>query len=150
MDAVLRGAAIYLFLLVLFRLAGRRTFAEMTSFDFVLLLMIGEATQQALLGDDFSVTNAFIVIITLIGIDILFSLAKSHLPKLDKIIEGQPMIVVEHGKPLLQRLKRARISVDDVLGAARELRGLEHIGQIKFAVLEPNGNISIIPEDEWR
>ena len=150
MDAVLRGAAIYLFLLVLFRFAGRRTFAEMTSFDFVLLLVIGEATQQALLGDDFSVINAFIVIITLIGIDILFSLAKSHLPKLDKIIEGQPMIVVEHGKPLLQRLKRARISVDDVLGAARELRGLEHIGQIKFAVLEPNGNISIIPEDEWR
>ena len=150
MDAVLRGAAIYLFLLVLFRLAGRRTFAEMTSFDFVLLLVIGEATQQALLGDDFSVVNAFIVIITLIGIDILFSLAKSHLPKLDKVIEGQPMIVVEHGKPLLQRLKRARISVDDVLGAARELRGLEHIGQIKFAVLEPNGNISIIPEDEWR
>ena len=150
MDAVLRGAAIYLFLLVLFRLAGRRTFAEMTSFDFVLLLVIGEATQQALLGDDFSVVNAFIVIITLIGIDILFSLAKSYMPKLDKVIEGQPMIVVEHGKPLLQRLKRARISVDDVLGAARELRGLEHIGQIKFAVLEPNGNISIIPEDEWR
>lgn len=150
MDAVLRGAAIYLFLLVLFRLAGRRTFAEMTSFDFVLLLVIGEATQQALLGDDFSVVNAFIVIITLISIDILFSLAKSYMPKLDRFIEGQPMIVVEHGKPLLQRLRRARISVDDVLGAARELRGLEHIRQIKFAVLEPNGNISIIPEDEWR
>ena len=150
MDAVLRGAAIYLFLLVLFRVAGRRTFAEMTSFDFVLLLVIGEATQQALLGDDFSVTNAFIVIITLIGIDILFSMLKNHLPWLDKVVEGQPMIVVEHGKPLLQRLERARINVDDVLGAARELRGLEHIGQIKFAVLEPNGNISIIPEDEWR
>lgn len=150
MDAVLRGAAIYLFLLVLFRVAGRRTFAEMTSFDFVLLLVIGEATQQALLGDDFSVTNAFIVIVTLIAIDVLFSLAKGYLPKLDKFIEGQPTIVVEHGKPLLQRLKRARVSVDDVLGAARELRGLEHIGQIKFAVLEPNGNISIIPEDEWR
>src|SRR5690606_21013945 len=150
MDAVLRGTAIYLFLLVLFRVAGRRTFAEMTSFDFVLLLVIGEATQQALLGDDFSVTNAFIVIVTLIAIDVLFSLAKGWLPKLDKIIEGQPTIVVEHGKPLLQRLKRARVSVDDVLGAARELRGLEHIGQIKFAVLEPNGKITVIPEDEWR
>ena len=94
MDAVLRGAAIYLFLLVLFRIAGRRTFSEMTSFDFVLLLVIGEATQQALLGDDFSVTNAFIVIITLIGIDILFSMLKNHLPWLDKVVEGQPMIVV--------------------------------------------------------
>lgn len=150
MDAVLRAAAIYLFLLVLFRIAGRRTFAEMTSFDFVLLLVIGEATQQALLGDDFSVTNAFIVIVALIAIDILFSLAQSHIPGLAKLISGEPMIVVEHGKPLLHRLKRARVSVDDVLGAARELRGLEHIGQIKFAVLEPNGAISIIPEDEWR
>lgn len=150
MDAVLRAAAIYFFLLILFRLAGRRTFAEMTSFDFVLLLVIGEATQQALLGDDFSVINAFIVIVALIAIDILFSLAQSTIPGLSKFINGEPMIVVEHGKPLLQRLKRARVSVDDVLGAARETRGLEHIGQIKFAVLEPNGAISIIPEDEWR
>jgi uncharacterized membrane protein YcaP (DUF421 family) len=150
MDAVLRAAAIYFFLLILFRLAGRRTFAEMTSFDFVLLLVIGEATQQALLGDDFSVINAFIVIVALIAIDILFSLAQSTIPGLSKFINGEPMIVVEHVKPLLKRLKRARVSVDDVLGAARETRGLEHIGQIKFAVLEPNGAISIIPEDEWR
>lgn len=150
MDAVARAAAIYLFLLVLFRIAGRRTFAQMTSFDFVLLLVIGEATQQALLGDDFSVTNAFIVIIGLVVIDILFSLAKNRLPWLDKLVEGVPMVVVENGRVLKERLARARISEEDVLGAARELRGLENLEQVKFAVLEPNGQITVIPKDEFR
>jgi uncharacterized membrane protein YcaP (DUF421 family) len=73
MDSVLRAAAIYLVLLVLFRVAGRRTLSEMTSFDFVLLLVIGEATQQALLGEDFSLINAVLVIITLIMLDVLIS-----------------------------------------------------------------------------
>ena len=70
MDAVLRAIAVYLVLLLLFRVAGRRTLAEITTFDFVLLLIIGEATQQALLGEDFSVTNAVIVIATLLFIDV--------------------------------------------------------------------------------
>lgn len=150
MDAVVRAAAIYIFLLVLFRIAGRRTLSQMTSFDFVLLLVIGEATQQALLGEDFSVTNAFIVILALVAIDILFSLAKSNFPKLDRIVEGVPMIVVENGRVLKERLARARISEDDVLGAARESRGLENLDQVKYAVLEANGQITVIPKDEWR
>jgi uncharacterized membrane protein YcaP (DUF421 family) len=70
-DSVLRAAAIYLVLLVLFRVAGRRTLSEITSFDFVLLLVIGEATQQALLGEDFSLIHAVLVIVTLIMLDVL-------------------------------------------------------------------------------
>ena len=70
MDSVLRSAAIYIVVLFVFRVAGRRTLSELTTFDFVLLLVIGEATQQALLGDDFSITNAFIVIVSLVGMDI--------------------------------------------------------------------------------
>lgn len=73
MDAVLRAAAIYFVLMVLFRVAGRRSLTDLTTFDFVLLLIIGEATQQALLGDDFSVTNAILIISTLIAIDVGFS-----------------------------------------------------------------------------
>ncbi|WP_298720498.1 YetF domain-containing protein [uncultured Ferrovibrio sp.] len=150
MDIVLRAAAMYIFLLVVFRIAGRRTFSQMTSFDFVLLLVIGEATQQALLGDDFSVTNALIIIVSLIAIDIVFSLAKNRFPKLDRMVEGVPMIVVENGRVLKQRLERARISEDDVLEAARELWGLETLAQVKYAVLEANGHITVIPKEEWR
>ena len=100
MDAVLRALAVYLFLLVLFRVSGKRTLAEITTFDFVLLLIIAETTQQALLGEDFSVTNSFLLITTLIGVDIALSVFKQRYPRLDNAIEGQPMILVEHGRPI--------------------------------------------------
>jgi uncharacterized membrane protein YcaP (DUF421 family) len=150
MDAVLRAAAIYLFMLLLFRIAGRRTLANLTNFDFVLLLIIGEATQQALLGDDFSVTNAFIVIVALVGIDIGLSLVKARSPRLGKVLEGVPMVVVEHGRPLHPRMERARVSEEDVLQSARETQGLERMDQIKYAVIELGGSISIVPQDEPR
>ena len=76
MDAVMRASAVYLSLLLIFRLAGRRTMAQMTSFDFVFLLIISEATQNAMLGDDFSFTNGALVILTLVGLDVLLSHVK--------------------------------------------------------------------------
>jgi uncharacterized membrane protein YcaP (DUF421 family) len=92
-DAVLRAAAVYGFLLVVMRISGKRTLAQVTAFDLILLLIIGEATQQALFGDDFSVTNAFIVITTLLGMDIAFSLLKEHLPFFARATEGRPLVV---------------------------------------------------------
>ncbi|GAC1036414.1 DUF421 domain-containing protein [Pseudomonas sp. No.117] len=148
MESVLRAAAIYAFLLVLFRLTGRRALSEITTFDFVLLLVIGEATQQALLGDDFSVINAFVVIATLVLIDILLSLFKQRSPQVGRFLDGMPLIVVEYGKPLTQRLRKARITEEDILEAARQSQGLERMEQIRFAVLEKNGQISVIPESE--
>ncbi|MDH0747820.1 DUF421 domain-containing protein [Pseudomonas sp. GD03842] len=144
MDAVLRAAAIYLALMVLFRISGRRALGELTSFDFVLLMIIGEATQQALLGDDFSVTNAVLVIVTLIAIDVGFSLAKRRSKRLGKLIDGGPTIVVENGEFLRHRMHEARIEEDDILQAARLEQGLETVAQIKYAIIERNGKISII------
>jgi uncharacterized membrane protein YcaP (DUF421 family) len=117
----------------------------MTSFDFVLLMLIGTATNRALLGEDFSLINALIVISTLIILDILMSLAKRDLPWFAKIVDALPMIVVDHGHVLHDRLRKARIDDDDVLVAARKHHGLEHMDEIKFAILEADGNISIIP-----
>jgi uncharacterized membrane protein YcaP (DUF421 family) len=146
MDAVLRAAAIYVFLLIIFRISGSRTLAQITTFDFVLLLIIAEATQQGLIGDDFSVTQAMLLIVTLIGIDIGLSLLKEKLPTLDRWLEGTPLVIVHDGKPLRERMKGARVDESDVLVAARELQGLERMDQIKFAVLERTGEISIIPK----
>ncbi|MGE6319379.1 DUF421 domain-containing protein [Pseudomonas oryzihabitans] len=146
MESVLRAAALYAFLLVLFRITGRRALSEITTFDFVLLLVIGEATQQALLGDDFSVINAFVVIATLVLIDILLSLFKERSPRVGRFLDGVPLIVVEYGKPLTERLRKARITEEDILEAARQSQGLERLEQIRFAVLEKNGQISVIPE----
>nr|WP_314585751.1 YetF domain-containing protein [uncultured Pseudomonas sp.] len=146
MESVLRAAAVYAFLLVLFRITGRRALSEITTFDFVLLLVIGEATQQALLGDDFSVINAFVVIATLVLIDILLSLFKERSPRVGRFLDGVPLIVVEYGKPLTERLRKARLTEEDILEAARQSQGLERLEQIRFAVLEKNGQISVIPE----
>jgi len=145
MDSVLRAAAIYLVVLVVFRLAGRRTLSELTTFDFVLLLIIGEATQQALLGDDFSIVNAMVVIVSLVVFDISLSLLKNKSRWLSKLIDGEPMIIVEHDQVLESRIRKARIDEGDILEAARHSQGLERIDQIKFAILEKDGKISIIP-----
>lgn len=146
MDSVLRALAIYGFLLVIFRVAGRRTLSQMTSFDLILLLIVSEATQQALLGDDFSFTNAFLVIATLVGVDIALSILKRRSPHLDRWIDDVPLVIVEHGRPLEDRMRRARVDDADVLEAARASQGLERMEQIKYAVLERSGGISIIPE----
>ncbi|QXI24908.1 MULTISPECIES: DUF421 domain-containing protein [Pseudomonas] len=147
MDSVLRALAMYLALMVLFKIAGRRSLAELTTFDFVLLMIIGEATQQALLGDDFSLTNAILVIITLIAIDVGFSLLKQRSSWVSRLIDGEPTIIVENGKLLHRRLRHARLVEADVMEAARSSQGIETIDQIKFAIIERNGKISVIRQD---
>jgi uncharacterized membrane protein YcaP (DUF421 family) len=146
MDSVLRAAAIYVILLIIFRISGKRSLAQITTFDFVLLLIIGEATQQALLGNDFSLINAFMVIVTLIGLDIGLSLLKQHSKRLELWMDDTPLVIVEDGRPLKERMDKARVDESDVLTAARELQGLERMDQIKYAVLERSGGVSIIPK----
>jgi uncharacterized membrane protein YcaP (DUF421 family) len=145
MEAILRSLAIYVILLVVFRISGKRSLSQITTFDFVLLLVIGEATQQALLGNDFSVTNAFLVIVALIGIDIGMSLLKQRSKTVEKWLDSAPLVILEDGKLLKDRMDKARIDEADILAKARELQGLERIDQIKYAVLERSGGITIVP-----
>lgn len=145
METVLRAAGIYLVLMIVMKISGRRTLMQMTSFDFILLLIISEATQQALLGDDFSVTGAALTIITLFSIDILLGMLKERFPAAERMIDGTPIILIENGNPLSERMKKAGVDIDEVLLAARSSQGLERIDQIQFAILEKNGQISVIP-----
>ena len=94
MDVVLRSCVIYVFLMLIFRLAGKRSLAQVTTFDFVLLLIISEATQQAMLGNDYSMSNAFLVILTLVGLDIVLSFWKQQSPTVDRLLDGNPLIIV--------------------------------------------------------
>lgn len=145
MDAVLRASAIYVFIFVLFRISGKRTLAQVTTFDFVLLLIIGEATQQGLLGNDFSVTNAFLVVGTLIAIDIAMSLAQRQFRGLGRYLEGLPVVLIDNGEPIERHMQRARVDESDILERARQSQGLERLDDVKFAVLERDGSISIVP-----
>jgi uncharacterized membrane protein YcaP (DUF421 family) len=145
MDAVLRGAAVYLTVFVLFRLSGKRTLAQITTFDFVLLLIISEATQQALLGQDFSLTMAFLVILTMITLDRASDYLGFRFPRFNRLLNDEAVVLVEHGAPHDARLRHLHLSLDDVMEAAREKQGVERVEQIKYAVLERNGSISVIP-----
>ena len=146
MESVLRAAAMYVGLLIIMRIAGKRSLAQITTFDFVLLLIISEATQNAMLGQDFSITNAFIVIITLVTLDIGLSLLKRRSKKLDKLLDDVPLIIVEDGVALKDRMDKVRVDEQDVLSAARHLQGIARLDQIRYAVLERSGGISIIPK----
>lgn len=148
MDAIARGVVMYFFLLLLFRIVGRRTLGQMTNFDLVLLLIVSEATQNAMLGNDFSVTNGILVILTLVGIDIGLSLLKQHVPRVERHLEGLPLVLVDRGRPLKDLMYKARIDEQDILSSAREKHGLERMEQIKYAVLEAHGGISIIPKSD--
>lgn len=148
MEILFRTAAVYFFLLLLFRIGGKRSLSQITTFDFVLLLIISEAVQQALLGEDFSVINAFLVIATFFAIDIGISILKQRSKAVEKVIDGVPLIILEDGRPIQERMDKTRVDEADILAAARELQGLERLDQIKYAVLERSGGISIIPMPE--
>jgi len=145
MNPVIRGIIIYVFLLIIFRIMGKRTLNETTTFDAVLLLIISEVTQQALVGEDFSLTASAILICTLMGTDIIFTLAKEKWAGFSRLAEGVPLILVDNGKPLTRRMDKTKVDEDDILRSARTTFGLERMDQIKYAVLEKDGSITIIP-----
>ncbi len=146
MELILRTFFIYLFILIVFRITGKRTLSQLTTFDFILLLMVGQATQQALLMNDYSVTGAILVIVTLAGIDTLSAYFSKKSNLFDKVANGVPVIVIENGVLMEETLFNANLGVSDILEAARKNQGIDSIEQIKYAILEKDGMISIIPK----
>jgi len=146
MNPVVRGLVVYLFLLIVFRFMGKRTLNQTTTFDFVLLLIISEVTQQGLVGEDYSITTAVVLICTLMGVSLGLTLLKQLSGNLDDVLEGVPLVIVEQGKPLTRRMDKAKVSEEDVLHAARSIFGIQKMGDIRYAILEKDGSISIIPE----
>jgi uncharacterized membrane protein YcaP (DUF421 family) len=146
-DSVIRAIFVYLFLLLVFRIAGKRTLTQITTFDFVLLLIISEAAQNALVGENQSMTHAALLIVTLVSADVGLSFWKQKSRKLEKWLEGVPTVIVEDSKPLKDRMEKSRVDESEILAAARMQQGLERMDQIRYAVLERSGGISIIPKN---
>jgi uncharacterized membrane protein YcaP (DUF421 family) len=148
MDSVIRGLIVYLFLLVVFRIAGKRTLAETSNFELVVLLIISETTQQAMIDSDHSMTNAALVIITLLGATIALSIVKERYPAVDRVVGGTAVVLIENGHLQWDRLRATRVGPDDIMTAARDKHGLERMQQVKYAILEAGGGISIIPREK--
>ncbi len=137
----------YIFLLIIFRINGKRALTEATVFDFVLLLIIAETTEQAFLGEDISMTGSLLLIMTLIMLDVIMSLLKQKFSLFEKVVDGGPLILMDNGRLLYDRMKKERIDEEDILETARELQGLQRLDQIRYAILEKDGKITIIPKE---
>jgi uncharacterized membrane protein YcaP (DUF421 family) len=145
MDSLLRALVLFVFCLVVFRLSGKRTLKDVTVFDFVLLLIISEATQHALLDDDYSLVNGMLVIAAYVLFDVGLSLLKLKWPGIAKVMDGTAVILVENGKMQENVMKKSRVDKEDIMQSAREQNGIEKLEDIKYAILEKNGIITTIP-----
>src|SRR5215831_370258 len=146
MDSVIKACIVYFVLWAIIRISGRRTLGEMSAFDFILFLIIGGSTQRAITGEDYSLINALILVSTFVVIEVILSLLDLRSPVMRRVFEGTPTVLVENGQLMTYRLQRTRVTQDNILEAARRLHGLARMDQIKFAILESTGKISIIPE----
>ncbi len=145
MDLVVRAAVAFFFVLLLTRVIGRRELSSMQPFDVIMLVMIGDLVQQGVTQNDFSVTGALLVGSTIALLTVGVSFTSFKFPRLRPALDGEPVIVVEAGKPIERNLRRNRIALEELAAAARE-DGIESLDAVKWAVLETNGRISFIPK----
>ena len=148
MDAVIRALVVYLFLMLLFRVAGKRTLNGATPFDVVLLLIISESVQQAMIDNDNSITNALILATTLVALNFLLATLKHRFPRLGRALDGVPLVLVANGKPIRERLDREHVEEEEIMSAAREMQGIARLEQVRYAVLEESGRITVVPVEK--
>jgi uncharacterized membrane protein YcaP (DUF421 family) len=144
MDLVLRTVVIFFFILLMTRIVGRRELSSMEPFDLIVLVVIGDLVQQGVTQDDYSVTGALLVVATLALLTVLVSYMSYRFRPLRPVLSGDPIVLVEDGRPIDRNLRRERITLDELAAAAR-LQQVESISDVRFAVLETNGQISFIP-----
>jgi uncharacterized membrane protein YcaP (DUF421 family) len=143
MDLAIRAVALFFFVFLITRVVGRRELSSLEPFDLILLIVLGDAIQQGLTQDDYSVTGALIVIGVLATLQVLVSYASFRFPKLRPVLDGEPIVVVEDGKPIRKNLHRERISVEELTEEMR-LQQIASIDEVQWAVLETSGSISFI------
>jgi uncharacterized membrane protein YcaP (DUF421 family) len=143
MDLVLRTVAVFTFLLVLTRVIGRRELSSLQPFDLILLIILGDAVQQGLTQDDYSLTGAFLVIGTFAVLQVSVSWVGYRFPRTRPVLEGTPLVVVQDGEVIEHNLKRERLTLEEIAEAARAEQ-IAHLSEVKWAVLETNGSISFI------
>jgi uncharacterized membrane protein YcaP (DUF421 family) len=146
MEIVIRAAVIFVFLWVVTRAVGRSTLGELSTFELLLYVTMGDLVQQAVTQQDYSVTSAVLAVGTFSLITILLSWINSRSRRLRPITHGTPVIIVDSGEPLIATMRRERISMDDLMAASRN-NGIGRFGQIRLAVLETNGRISFFTDE---
>ena len=144
MDLVFRTIAIFFFIFFMTRIIGRRELGSLEPFDLILLVVIGDLVQQGVTQDDYSVTGAFIVVATIALLTVGISYVNFRVGPLRRVLEGEPIVLVENGRPIERNLRRERLTLAELAESARR-HEVENLEDVRLAVLETNGEISVIP-----
>ena len=145
MDLTVRAVTLFFFVFLITRVIGRRELSSMEPFDLILLIVMGDAIQQGLTQDDYSVTGALIVIGTFAILQVLISYLSYRFPRLRPALDGEPLVIVQDGKAIEKNMKRERITLEEVMVVARQQQ-VATLDDIAWAVLETSGKVSIIPK----
>lgn len=146
MEIVLRAAAIFLFLWVLTRVIGKKELAEMSAFELVLIVTIGDLVQQGVTQEDMSVTGAMLAVGTIALLVVAMSYIGFRWPGTKRVIEGVPVIVVDHGAFVDAAIEAERLTRDEVVSSARA-HGIDDLEHVRYGVLEPDGSFSFVRFD---
>lgn len=143
---IVRTLVVYVALLIGLRLVGRRELGQMTPFDLVVILLIANALQNAMVGPDTSVTGGLASAFTLLAVNWILSQLRARIPWLRRVVEGEPILLVSEGKVIDEHLRRASIDRADLEQAVRE-HGVATISEVETATLEVDGTVSVISKD---
>lgn len=147
MDLVIRAFVIFAFIYLLTRIVGRRELGANEPFDLILLVVIGDLVQQGVTQSDNSVTGILIVLSVVTLMTALFAYLNFRFPKIRPWMEGRPVVLIDNGAVIERNLRRERLTISEVEAEAR-LQQIASLGQVRWAVLERNGQISFIEGDE--
>ncbi|HOV58242.1 MAG TPA: DUF421 domain-containing protein [Rhodanobacteraceae bacterium] len=145
-ELLLRGSLVYLVLFLIFRLSGKRQVGQLTPFDLVLLLIISNAVQNAMVGPDTSLLGGLIVALVLIVWNRLLGYLSTRSRRMERLIEGRPEVVVHRGRVYEDVLHRNDISLDELRAALRR-NGAFDLSEVEYALLETNGALSVKKRD---
>jgi len=142
-DIAVRAVVLFVFVNLLMRVIGRRELSSLEPFDLILLVVLGDAIQQGLTQDDYSVTGAVIVISAIASLSVLTSYLNFRVPWMRRVLDGDPIVILQDGKVIEENLRRERITAEELAEQARgqQIASLE---DVKWAVFEPSGKISFI------
>jgi uncharacterized membrane protein YcaP (DUF421 family) len=143
MDIALRAIVLYCFIVFVMRVTGRRELSALSPVDFVLLIVVGDAIQQGLTQDDYSVTGALIAVSTLAAMQVLSSYLGFKSSRARKVLEGEPIVIIQDGNVITKNVERERMTVDELCESMR-LKQIASIADVEWAILETNGDISFV------
>jgi uncharacterized membrane protein YcaP (DUF421 family) len=146
-DVVLRTAIVYLAIIAILRIAGKREVAQLSMLDFVLILLISNGVQNAMVGDNVTVFGGLTAAVTLVVIDRVLGVLRNRSARFRRAVEGEPRLLVRDGVVLRRAIREEEITDDELLSAIRQ-HGLTKVDEVALAVLETNGAISVIAKGD--